>query len=120
MRASTMQPQPFIVVSDVRASSRFYVELLGCKSAHGGAEYERITHEGTLILQLHRWDAHEHPHMGDPNAKPYGNGALLWFQTADFDAALARASAMGAEILDGPVFNPNAQHHEIWIRDPDG
>jgi catechol 2,3-dioxygenase-like lactoylglutathione lyase family enzyme len=116
-----MQPQPLIAVRDVEASSRWYQELLGCKSGHGGTEYDRLVdHAGTLILQLHKWDAHEHPHLGDPTTKPYGNGVLLWFQIDDFAAAVARARASSVEILEGPQVNPNANHREIWLRDPDG
>jgi catechol 2,3-dioxygenase-like lactoylglutathione lyase family enzyme len=116
-----MQPQPLIAVRDVEGSSRWYQRLLGCWSAHGGTEYERLVdHSGALILQLHDWDAHEHPHMGDPATKPCGNGVLLWFQIEDFAAAVGRARALSAEILEGPQVNPNAKHREIWLRDPDG
>ena len=73
-----------------------------------------------MVLQLHLWDAHDHPHMGNPDTRPYGNGVLLWFQTDELDAALARATALHAEILDGPRVNPNARHRELWLRDPDG
>ncbi len=48
-----MQPQPLIVVSDVEASSRWYQKLLYGESAHGWPEYERLTHDGKLITQLH-------------------------------------------------------------------
>ncbi|MDJ0788416.1 MAG: VOC family protein [Myxococcota bacterium] len=115
-----MRPQPLIAVHDVEASSRWYQRLLGCESGHGGKEYERLVHEGELILQLHHWEADEHPHMGDPRSKPYGNGALLWFQTGDFDGAIERARELQAEILEEPHVNPNAQHRECWLRDPDG
>ncbi len=115
-----MEPQPLIAVRDVEASSRWYQKLLDCRSGHGGAEYERLLREDRIVLQLHRWDAHDHRHLGDPESKPYGNGALLWFQTADFDAAVARARALQAEVLEGPLVNPNAQHREIWLRDLDG
>jgi catechol 2,3-dioxygenase-like lactoylglutathione lyase family enzyme len=116
-----MQPQPPIAVRDVEASSRWYQRLLGCRSGHGGPEYEQLVdRDGNLILQLHHWDAHEHPHMGDPAVKPYGNGVLLWFQIDDFAAAVARAGKLPAEILEGPLVNPNANHREIWLRDPDG
>ena len=116
-----MQPQPLIAVRDVEASRRWYQRLLGCKSGHGGTEYEQlIDHGGKLILQLHDWDAHEHPHMGNPAARPYGNGVLLWFQVEDFGVAVDRARALSAEILEGPRVNPNANHREIWVRDPDG
>lgn len=116
-----MRPQPMIAVHDVEASSRWYQQLMGCQSGHGGDEYEMIvTNQQVLILQLHRWEAHEHPHMGDPQKKPYGNGSLLWFETDEFDATVERARAMSADIVDGPLVNPNAQHREIWVRDLDG
>ena len=49
-----------------------------------------------------------------------GNGVLLWFTTEDFDAAAARASSTNATVLDGPLFNPNARHRELWLRGPEG
>ena len=72
-----------------------------------------------LLLQLHHRDAHEHPHLHD-EAVPVGNGVLLWFQTDEFDAAVARARDAGAVILEEPHVNPNAGHRECWLRDPDG
>ena len=109
-----------IAVHDVEASSRWYQQLLGCESGHGGDEYERLVADGELILQLHKWDVHEHAHLGDPQTRPYGNGVLLWFMIEAFDAVVQRARAMQAPILEQPHVNPNAQHREIWIRDPDG
>jgi catechol 2,3-dioxygenase-like lactoylglutathione lyase family enzyme len=114
-----MRPQPLIAVRDVEASSRWYRQLLNVESGHGGPEYERLMADGDVILQLHHWEADEHPHLGDPNL-PRGNGSLLWFLTDDFDPTVARARELDAEILDGPLFNPNARHHELWVRDPDG
>jgi catechol 2,3-dioxygenase-like lactoylglutathione lyase family enzyme len=116
-----MRPQPLIAVRDVEASSRWYQQLLGCKSGHGGPEYEQLVDEhGRMIMQLHAWEAHEHPHLGDPAVRPYGNGVLLWFQVEDFTASVARARALPAEILEGPRVNPNANHREVWLRDRDG
>lgn len=115
-----MRPQPLIAVRDVEASSRWYRQLLDCTSGHGGPEYERLMKDGELVLQLHHWDADEHPHLGRPDAGRNGNGVLLWFQIDDFDAAVARARALGAAILEEPHVNPNARHRECWLRDPDG
>ena len=115
-----MQAQPLIAVRDVQASSRWYQALLGCESGHGGPEYEQIVCKGRMILQLHHWDAHAHPHLGNQDSRPYGNGAVLWFQTDEFDQAAARISALRAEVLEGPKVNPNANHREVWLRDPDG
>jgi hypothetical protein len=87
-----MRPQPLICVRDVEASSRWYQRLLGCRSAHGGREYERLVSRDGLILQLHSWEIdHEHGPMGDPAREPYGNGVLLWFELDDFESAVARA-----------------------------
>jgi catechol 2,3-dioxygenase-like lactoylglutathione lyase family enzyme len=122
-----MRPQPLIAVRDVEASSRWYQRLLGCKSDHGGAEYERlVSSQGALILQLHRWDVeHHHGRIGDPTAKPYGNGVLLWFEVDDIDAALARAGELEAEIVMPRHRNPpegdgGPNHWECWMRDLDG
>ncbi|SRR6266536_3493154 len=105
----SMRPQPLIAVTDVEASSRWYQRLLDCRSAHGGAEYERLVSNGALILQLHRFEVeHHHGRIGDPNDKPYGNGVLIWFEIDDFDAAIDRAAEMKAEIFMPRHRNPPA------------
>lgn len=125
-----MKAQPLIVCRDLAASRRFYTRLLGCQSTSaGGDEYDRLvdprlhhTRWGTdgLILQLHAWEAdHHHGHMGDP-ALPKGNGVMLWFEVDDFDDAVARAKELGARVVLDVHFNPNAEHRELWIADPDG
>jgi hypothetical protein len=119
-------PQPLICVSDVEASSRWYQRLLGCTSAHGGPEYERLVAGSGLILQLHRWDVgHDHGPIGDPAIKPYGNGVLLWFALDDFDDAEARARELDAKVVKPRHRNPadgdgGPNHWELWLRDPDG
>ena len=121
-----MHPQPLIAVSDVEASSRWYQLLLGCQSAHGGEEYERLVFQGLLILQLHRFEVeHLHGSIGNPADKPYGNGVLLWFEIDNFDAAMARVAELKAEIVLPRHRNPphgegGPNHWECWLRDPDG
>ena len=115
-----MRAQPLIAVRDVEASSRWYQQLFDCESGHGGPDYERLMKDKSMILQLHHWNDHEHPNLGDPDQAPHGYGVLLWFETEEFDAAVARAREVGAEIVDGPRVNPNARHRELWLRDPDG
>jgi catechol 2,3-dioxygenase-like lactoylglutathione lyase family enzyme len=121
-----MRPQPLICVRDVEASSRWYQRLLGCRSDHGGTEYERLVFDGTLVLQLHRWDVeHHHGPIGDPDDRPYGNGVLLWFEIDDFDAAIARAADMHVDVVMPRHRNPpdgsgGPNHWEFWVRDPDG
>ena len=118
-----MRPQPLIAVTDVEASSRWYQQLLGLRSAHGGKEYERLESpgDGRLVMQLHAFDVtHDHAPIGDRADRPYGNGVLLWFEVDDFDAAVARARDLEAPIVLDVHRNPNANHRELWLRDPDG
>jgi hypothetical protein len=58
--------------------------------------------------------------MGNRELKPYGNGVLIWFQVDDFDGVVARIRDLEAKILEEPHVNPNAEHRECWIQDPDG
>jgi catechol 2,3-dioxygenase-like lactoylglutathione lyase family enzyme len=117
--APSVRPQPMIAVADVEAASRWYQQVLGASSGHGGAEYERLLVDGQLIMQLHRLEiGHHHGTIGDPG-QPVGNGVALWFETADFDAVVRRIQAVKAQIVTDIHVNPNAGHREIWIRDPD-
>jgi catechol 2,3-dioxygenase-like lactoylglutathione lyase family enzyme len=115
-----MKPQPLIVVHDVQASSRWYQDVLGFKSGHGGPEYEQLFSADQMVMQLHHWDAHEHPHLGNPVHKPYGNGVVLWFQSDRIEQAFARATKSNAKILEPLKVNTNANHREFWLSDPDG
>src|SRR5262245_15156192 len=115
-----------IQVRDVEASSRWYQDTLGLVSGHGGDEFEMLfagePYATPLLLQLHRWEAHEHGFLGDPDV-PVGNGSSLWFEVPDratFDAAWQRATDAGADVLGAPTWNPLAHHHEFALRDPDG
>lgn len=115
-----VRPQPMIAVADVGDASRWYQEVLGASSGHGGGEYEQLLVDGNLIMQLHGLEvSHHHAMIGDPGL-PVGNGVALWFEAADFDAAVGRIRALGARIVTDVHVNPNAGHREIWIRDLDG
>jgi predicted enzyme related to lactoylglutathione lyase len=121
------QPQTLLTVRDVEASSKWYQQLLGFESDHGGPHYERLLSHGVLVLQLHEWETdHGHGRIGDPSIAP-GNGVLLWFgEVADFDSVVERAQQLEATIVLAPHRNPpegqgnGPAHREIWIRDLDG
>jgi catechol 2,3-dioxygenase-like lactoylglutathione lyase family enzyme len=121
-----MRPQPLIAVTDVEASSRWYQRLLGLESAHGGSQYERLTRDGALVLQLHAFEVeHDHGPIGDRADRPYGNGVLLWFELDDIEGALRRAAEMDVDVVLPRHRNPpdgdgGPNHWEIWLRDPDG
>ena len=115
-----MWPQPLIVSRDVPASSSFYAQLLGAESGHGGDEYEQVASEGEILLQIHGLEVMDHHGpLADPDV-PLGNGILVWFEVADFDAAVGRARALGAPIERDVHTNPNAKQQELWFRDPEG
>ncbi len=122
-QTAAIQAQPLIAVRDVRASSRWYAELLGADSLpeHSHRDvYDRISRSGQVILQLHAWDKEDHPNLVNRDAAPPGHGVVLWFQVDDFDTAVARARELRTEIIEEPHINPAPLHREIWLRDPDG
>ena len=70
---SAVQTQPLIAVRDVRASSRWYGQLLGADALpeHGHRDvYDRVSYAGRLLLQLHAWDMEDHPGLVNANAAP--------------------------------------------------
>jgi predicted enzyme related to lactoylglutathione lyase len=125
--ARTARSQTLIAVRDVEASSRWYQQLLGLRSDHGGPEYERLLADGELVLQLHNFGTeHHHGPVGDEEAA-VGNGVLLWFgDTSDFDGVVTRAAGLKTTVVRPTHRNPpegqgnGPGHREIWLRDPDG
>jgi catechol 2,3-dioxygenase-like lactoylglutathione lyase family enzyme len=124
--AISVRPQPLLAVRDVRASARWYATLLGASrsselmaSDHAHL-YDRLLVDGALVLQLHAWDAEDHPNLVDPAGGRNGHGVLVWFELDDLDAAVARARAMQAEVVEDLHVNPAPGHREMWLRDPDG
>lgn len=112
--------QTMLVVSDVERSSRFYCEVVGFESGHGGDEYEQLLHDGEIVLQLHDDGTDDHHGPLADLEQVRGNGVLLWFEVRDFEATVERAKAAGAVIVRDVHHNPNANQHELWIDDPDG
>jgi Glyoxalase/Bleomycin resistance protein/Dioxygenase superfamily len=76
--------------------------------------------DGTVLLCLHQWGAHEHPSLMSPEKASPGNGLLLFFRVDDFDMALKRARALVTRFEEKPHVNPNTQTREFSLRDPDG
>ena len=112
--------QTLLIVRDVSTSSRFYAELLDAESGDAPHGYAQIVSDGELVLQVHdSGTEHHHGPLADPDL-PVGNGVLVWFEVSDFEAAVERARRLGAPIERDVHLNPNAQQHELWLRDPDG
>jgi catechol 2,3-dioxygenase-like lactoylglutathione lyase family enzyme len=121
-----VRPQPLIAVANVPASKTWYCALLGLEATSDTMAsdhshlYDRLLKDGMLVLQLHSWEDENHPNLvGQHTAKP-GHGVLLWFEVDDFDATVARAKALKAEIVEDVHVNPAPQHRELWLRDADG
>ena len=111
-----------IGVADVPRSFKWYQSLLGLSEAapaHG--YFGQITDaDGTILLCLHEWGAHEHPSLKSPHCAKPGNGLLLFFRVDDFDLALPRARALVSRLEEEPHVNSNTGTREFSLRDPDG
>jgi len=111
-----------IGVRDVAGSVDWYQSLLGLPSAAPAHEYfgQVLDSDGTVLLCLHQWGAHEHPSLDSPDRVPPGNGLLLFFRVDDFDLSLSKARALVARLDEEPQLNPNTGTMEFALRDPDG
>lgn len=111
-----------IGVSDVAASFKWYQSLLGLPATAPAHDYfgQILDTDGTVLLCLHAWGAHEHPTLASPDAATPGNGLLLFFRVDDFAEALPRARALVPALEEEPGVNPNTGTEEFALRDPDG
>ena len=111
-----------IGVADVPASFRWYQALFGQATMHPAHDHfgQILDTDGTVLLCLHAWGAHEHPSLTSPDRGAPGNGLLLFFRVDDFDATLQRARTLVARFDEEPHVNPNTQTREFSLRDPDG
>jgi catechol 2,3-dioxygenase-like lactoylglutathione lyase family enzyme len=111
-----------IGVADVAGSVAWYQALLGLPAtapAHG--HFGQVTDaDGTVLLSLHAWGAHEHPSLMGPERAEPGNGLLIFFRVDDFSLALSRARGMAERLEEEPHRNPNTGTMEFSLRDPDG
>ncbi len=81
---------PIIGVVDMPRSFEWYRSLLGLPESAPAHDYfgQILDADGTVLLCLHAWGAHEHPSLTSPNGATPGNGLLLFFRVDDFDLAL--------------------------------
>ena len=111
-----------IGVSDVPRSFRWYQSLF-CQPQTGPAHDffgQILDEDGTVLLCLHEWGAHDHPSLFSPNGSTPGNGLLLFFRVDEFDAILEGARALVSSLEEEPHLNPNTETLEFSLRDPDG
>jgi hypothetical protein len=111
-----------IGVGDVHGSFKWYQSLLGLPESAPAHNYfgQILDLDGTVLLCIHKWGAHEHPSLRSPDHSQPGNGLLLFFRVDDFDLALTRARALVARLEEEPLRNPNTGTLEFSLRDLDG
>ena len=84
-----------IGVGDVLRSFKWYQSLFGQPETAPHHDYfgQILDSDGTVLLCLHGWGAHEHPSLMSTEHATPGNGLLLFLRVDDFDMALPRARA---------------------------
>lgn len=111
-----------IGVANVTRSFDWYQSLFGQARSAPAHDYfgQILDADGTVLLCLHKWGAHEHPSLRSPDQAAPGNGLLLFFRVDDFDEALVRARALVGQLEEEPQKNPATGTREFALRDPDG
>jgi catechol 2,3-dioxygenase-like lactoylglutathione lyase family enzyme len=109
-------------VSDVAASFKWYQSLFGQRATSPAHDHfgQILDTDGTVLLCLHAWGAHEHPSLMSPEEALPGNGLLLFFRVDDYARILKSARALVERFEEKPHINPNTQTPEFTVRDPDG
>lgn len=111
-----------IGVSDVAVSFKWYQSLFGLpESTPAHDDFGQILDtDGTVLLCVHEWGAHEHPPLMSPDVATPGNGLLMFFRVDDYEEAVKRARTLVPRFEEEPHRNPSTQTMEFSLRDPDG
>ena len=111
---------PIIAVTNVEASSKWYQAVFGCRSMHGGKEFDILVSENDeVLICLHKWGEHGHPTMANPHITP-GNGLILYIRTENISVIRENVDKMGGSVEEDIHLNPNSTKMEFSLRDPDG
>ena len=111
-----------IGVRDVARSFTWYQRLFGQPATAPEHDYfgQLVDADGTVLLCLHAWGAHDHPSLASPDPATPGNGLLLFFRVDDFELALQRARDLVPRLEEEAHRNPATGTPEFALRDPDG
>ena len=106
-----------IGTADVPRSFRWYQTLFGQAPTLPAHNHfgQILDSDGTVLLCLHQWGAHEHPSLMSPDQATPGNGLLLFFRVDDFDQALQRARSLVSRLEEEPHLNPNTRTMEFSL-----
>lgn len=116
---------PELIVSDIEASTRFYVDVLGF-----GVRYERVEERFVYLeregAQLMLEQSTGRQFLDGELEQPYGRGMNLQIAVADGGALYERVQASGASVLvpiEERWYRRNAELlgvRQFVVRDPDG
>ena len=111
-----------IGVRDVPRSFRWYQALFGQpETSPAHADFGQLLDaDGTVLLCVHEWGAHEHPTLMSPDHATPGNGLLLFFRVDDFGMAVARARALVTGLEEEPHVNPTLEPRSSLSEIPTG
>lgn len=111
-----------IGVADVASSFGWYQSLFGQRRSAPAHDYfgQLLDDDGTVLLCLHKWGAHDHPTLTSPDQAEPGNGLLLFFRVDNFDETLSCARGLVSQLEEEPQVNPATGTREFALRDPDG
>nr|WP_299342391.1 VOC family protein [Allomuricauda sp.] len=114
------QIDPIIAVKNVEASAKWYEAVFGYSRKHGGDEFAvLVDRNDKIMLCLHKWGAHQHPTMVNPNITP-GNGLILYFRTESMEEVRKNVERMSHPVEEEIHVNPNSTKKEFSLRDLDG
>src|SRR5262245_14340643 len=98
-----------IGVRDVADSFNWYQSLLGLPATAPAHDFfgQILDSDGTVLLCLHGWGAHDHPSLTSPERAEPGNGLLLFFRVDNFATSLVRACTLVSRLEEEPHLNPS-------------
>lgn len=115
-----------IAVSDVKDSSRWYQDLLNCRSAMDPSSEHRelfdllADSDGQALLILSKWDHSPLEALHRQQGATPGYGVVLFFSVADFEQSWERAGSAKADIVDPPHPSRGFEIPEFTVLDPNG
>lgn len=113
-----VRTETIIAARDIPRSSKFYQDLLGCNSKHGGDTFEILMDKNIVVLCLHKWGEHDHPTMLRPE-KEVGNGLILFFRVDNLNQIYENAKKLNANIEREIYYNENSLKNQFILRDLD-
>lgn len=107
-----------LTVRDLRATIRFYTDVLGMEAVTFG-EGRKALRFGRQKINLHEAGRAFEPKAAHPTP---GSADLCFVTSVPVEDVAARVQAAGVEVVEGPVTRTGAAGpiRSVYVRDPDG